>query len=112
MNIPENVSAEMEKIFKLLKDGSVLDIKEISEKLTVPTDNIVKVVKLLAEKDYVSENGNGKVSLTEVGKDAIGNLLLLKESLTGMKNEESKVSDVINMENFAKIKNFIDSSEN
>ncbi len=114
MSFQGNYGEYLKAITDLLKENSTVSLSSIKDALQLPEEAISSAVDFLCEKSLIVKNGEKSISLTESGKEAIDNITMFRDYMmnfvdtdTSEKDNTSAV-DMLNSENFAKIKNLID----
>ena len=117
MGFQGNLGDYLEAISDLLKENSTISLDSIKDTLSLPEEAISSAINFLCEKSLITRDGDKSISLTESGKEAIENITMLKDYILNFvdkddnKDDSNSISDMLSMENFAKIKNFIDDND-
>lgn len=121
MLLQESGEMYLESIYVLTKKSSAVRSIDVCEYMGYSKPSVSRAIGLLKNGGYVTVNGEGHLSLTEVGKDAAEKIYQRHTMLTellvrlGVSREVAaedacKIEHVISEETVAAIKNYVESA--
>ena len=122
MRLQESGEMYIETIYVLTKKRAFVRAIDVSEYMGYSKPSVSRAIGLLKSGGYVTVNGEGHLSLTEVGKEAAEKIYQRHTMLTellvrlGVSREVAaedacKIEHVISEETVAAIKNYVENGE-
>ncbi len=122
MHLQESGEMYLESIYVLTKKSCAVRSIDVCEYMGYSKPSVSRAIGLLKSGGYVTVNGEGHLSLTEVGKEAAEKIYQRHTMLTellvrlGVSREVAaedacKIEHVISEETVAAIKNYVENGE-
>lgn len=122
MHLQESGEMYLESIYVLTKKSSAVRSIDVCEYMGYSKPSVSRAIGLLKSGGYVTVNGEGHLSLTDVGKEAAEKIYQRHTMLTellvrlGVSREVAaedacKIEHVISEETVAAIKNYVENGE-